>query len=187
MTNASLTSNQLELPAAGTWTIDASHTNVGFKVRHLGLAKVRGRFTAFEGAVDVAERPEDSTVEVTIDASSVDTHDEGRDAHLRGADFFDVEKNPTWTFRSTGITGSGTDWRLDGDLTIAGVTRPVSLDVEFDGVTQDPWGGTRAGFTASTEINREDWGLTWNAALETGGFVVGKKVTLELDVELVKQ
>ena len=177
----------VELPAAGPWAIDVSHSSINFKVRHLGLAKTRGRFTAFEGTVQVGERPEDTTVEVTIDASSVDTHDETRDNHLRTADFFDVEHHPSITFRSTGVRGAGSDWVLDGDLTIAGVTKPVALEVEYDGVSTDPWGGTRAGFTARTEVNREDWGLTWNAALEAGGLLVGKTVTLELDVELIRQ
>lgn len=185
-TTAVRTVEGVELPAAGTWTIDGSHTHVGFRVKHLGLAKVRGRFTGIEGAVEVGERPEDSSVRVSIDATSVDTHDENRDNHLRSADFFNVEEHPTWTFASTGVRGEGTRWQLDGDLTIAGITRPVTLEVAYEGVTQDPWGGTRAGFTASTQINREDFGLTWNAALEAGGFVVGKNVTIELEVELVR-
>jgi len=185
-TTAVRTVEGVELPAPGTWAIDASHTSANFKVKHLGLSRVRGRFTGIEGAVQVAERPEDSSVQVTIDAASVDTHDEGRDNHLRSPDFFNVEQHPTWTFVSTGVHGSGPRWTVDGDLTIAGVTRPVTLDVEYEGVTADPWGGTRAGFTASTQINREDFGLTWNAALEAGGLVVGKNVTIELEVELVQ-
>jgi len=177
----------IEVPAAGIWAIDVSHSSLNFKVKHLGLAKTRGRFTRFEGTVDVGERPEDTRVDVTIDADSVDTHDETRDGHLRSPDFFDVASHPSLTFRSTGVSGAGESWTLTGDLTIAGVTKPVSLDVEYDGVSTDPWGGVRAGFTAKTQINREDFGLTWNAALETGGFLVGKTVTLELDVELVRQ
>ena len=177
----------IEVPAAGIWAIDVSHSSLNFKVKHLGLAKTRGRFTRFEGTVDVGERPEDTRVDVTIDADSVDTHDETRDGHLRSPDFFDVASHPSLTFRSTGVSGADERWTLTGDLTIAGVTKPVSLDVEYDGVSTDPWGGVRAGFTAKTQINREDFGLTWNAALETGGFLVGKTVTLELDVELVRQ
>jgi len=184
---ATRTIDGVELPAAGAWAIDVSHSSINFKVRHLGLAKTRGRFTAFEGTVQVGERPEDSTVAVSIDLDSVDTHDETRDGHLRSADFFDVANHPAMTFRSTGVRGKGSDWALDGELTIAGVTKPVSLEVEYDGVTTDPWGGTRAGFTAKTEINREDWGLSYNAVLETGGFLVGKTVTIELDVELIRQ
>jgi polyisoprenoid-binding protein YceI len=177
----------VQLPAAGTWAIDTSHSSVNFKVKHLGVAKTRGRFTQFEGTVEVGERPEDTTVAVTIDAASVDTHDSGRDDHLRSADFFDVANHPSLTFRSTGVSGGGSDWKLDGELTIAGVTKPVTLDVEFEGVVVDPWGNTKAGFVASTTVNREDFGLTWNAALETGGFLVGKTVTIDLEVELGKQ
>jgi len=184
---ATRTLNGVELPAAGPWAIDVSHSSINFKVRHLGLAKTRGRFTRFEGVVQVGEQPTDTSVEVSIELDSVDTHDETRDNHLRSPDFFDVANHPTMTFRSTGVRGAGTDWVLDGDLTIAGVTKPVSLEVEYDGVSTDPWGGVRAGFTAKTEVNREDWGLTYNAVLETGGFLVGKNVTIELDVELIRQ
>jgi len=179
--------NGLELPAASRWAIDVSHSSINFTVRHLGLAKSRGRFPRFEGVVQVGEQPTDTSVEVSIELDSVDTHDETRDNHLRSPDFFDVANHPTMTFRSTGVRGAGTDWVLDGDLTIAGVTKPVSLEVEYDGVSTDPWGGVRAGFTAKTEVNREDWGLTYNAVLETGGFLVGKNVTIELDVELIRQ
>ena len=173
------------LPAPGDWSVDVSHTEVGFSVRHLGLAKVRGRFTAFEGTVHVAERPEDSSVEVSIEAGSIDSRDEGRDNHLRGADFFDVEQFPHLTFRSTGVRQSGKEWLVDGQLTIKDVTRPVVLDATFEGLANDPWGGSRAAFRAPTGIDREEWGLTWNAVIEGGGFVVGKKVKLELEVELV--
>jgi polyisoprenoid-binding protein YceI len=183
---ATRTVDGVDLPTAGTWNIDVSHSNVGFKVKHLGLAKTRGRFTAFEGTVVVGEDPADTKVEVRIDSASVDSNDETRDNHLRSADFFDVENHPHLTFRSTGVRGAGSDWVLDGELTVAGVTRPVTLEVEYDGVSTDPWGGVRAGFTATTQINREEFGLTWNAALETGGFLVGKNVTIELDVELVR-
>jgi polyisoprenoid-binding protein YceI len=177
--------NRSQLPAPGTWALDVSHTEVGFSVRHLGLAKVRGRFQSFEGTVHVAEVPEESSVEVTIDAGSINSRDEGRDAHLRGADFFDVENHPKLTFRSTGVRSNGNEWLVDGDLTIKDVTRPVVLEATFEGIASDPWGGSRAAFSASTEIEREDWGLTWNAALEGGGFLVGKKVKIELEVELV--
>jgi polyisoprenoid-binding protein YceI len=186
-TPATRTIDGVELPVAGTWAIDLSHSSVNFKVKHLGVAKTRGRFTQFAGTVEIGEVPADTKVEVTIDTASVDSHDSGRDEHLRGADFFDVANHPHMTFRSTGVSGTGDSWTLDGDLTIAGVTKPVSLDVEFEGVAGDPWGGTRAGFAAKTTVNREDFGLTWNAALETGGFLVGKNVSIELEVELVKQ
>jgi polyisoprenoid-binding protein YceI len=176
-----------EIPHAGTWAVDASHTTVGFVARHLGVAKTRGRFSEVSGAAVIGERPENSSVEVSIATASVDSRDEKRDEHLRSADFFDVAQFPAITFRSTGIRADGDGWKLDGDLTIKGVTRPVVLDVEFDGASPDPWGGVRAGFTATTQVDREDWGLTWNVALETGGLLVGKKVKLELEVELVKQ
>ena len=177
----------VELPAAGIWTIDTSHSSVNFKVKHLGVAKTRGRFTQFEGTVEVGENPRATSVDVRIDAASVDTHDAGRDEHLRSDDFFAVDRHPHLTFRSSSVDGSGEDWTLEGELTVAGVTRPVTLDVTYEGVATDPWGGTRAGFTATTKINREDFGLTWNAALEAGGFLVGKTVSIELEVELVRQ
>jgi len=176
-----------QVPVAGTWSVDASHTSVGFSARHLGLTKVRGRFGDVRGTVVVAERPEDSSAEVVIATASVDSRDEKRDAHLRSEDFFDVERYPEITFRSRGVRPAGDGWKLDGDLTIKDVTRPVTLDLEFEGAGGDPWGGTRASFAATTEVDREDWGLTWNAALETGGFLVGKKVRLDLDVQLVRQ
>ena len=170
----------------GTWTIDESHTSVGFTARHLMITKVRGRFGTVAGSVTIAEDRLDSTTEVTIDLSSIDTGDSGRDEHLRSADFFDVANNPTMTFRSTSVRADGSDFVLVGDLTIKGVTRSVELAVEFDGVSPDPWGGTRAGFTADGEINRKDFGLEWNVALESGGVLVSDKVKLHLDVELVQ-
>jgi polyisoprenoid-binding protein YceI len=176
----------VELPAAGTWSIDASHSSVNFKVKHLGLAKTRGRFTRFEGTVEIGEDPADTVVAVEIDAASVNTDDPRRDEHLRGADFFDVEHHPSLSFRSTRVSGREDEWRLEGELTVAGVTRPVALDVTCEGIAVDPWGGSRAGFTATGWLNREDWGLSWNGVLEAGGFLVGKTVAIELDVELIK-
>lgn len=170
----------------GTWTIDASHTTVGFTARHLMITKVRGRFGAVEGAATIAEDRLQSSVQATIELASIDTGDAGRDEHLRGADFFDVANHPTITFASTGIKEDGGDFVLFGDLTIKGITKPVELELEFDGVSGDPWGGTRAGFTAEGEINRKEWGLEWNVALEGGGVLVGEKIKLSLDVELVK-
>ncbi len=170
----------------GTWNIDPSHTVVGFTARHLMISKVRGRFTSFTGSVTIAEDPLQSTVEATVDLGSVSTGDEARDTHLKSGDFFDVENHPTMTFRSTGIKADGDDYLLTGDLTVAGKTRTVDFELELDGVENDPWGGTRAGFTAEAEISRKDWELTWNVALETGGVLVGDKVKIELDVELVK-
>lgn len=171
----------------GVWNVDPSHSQVGFVARHMMIAKVRGRFATFSGAVTVAPNPLESTVEATVDLASVDTGDAGRDEHLRSADFFTVDAHPQMTFASTGVKEDGDDYLLFGDLTINGVSRQVEFELEFDGVNQDPWGGTRAGFTATTEINRKDWGIEWNATLETGGVLVGDKVKIQLDIEVVKQ
>jgi polyisoprenoid-binding protein YceI len=175
--------------APGTWTVDPSHSTVGFVARHLMITKVRGRFTDFSGSLEIAPDPLQSHVEATVNLASVDTGDAGRDAHLRTADFFDVEGggSPTMTFRSTGIKEEHGDYTLFGDLTVNGVTRQVEFDLEFEGVSPDPWGGTRAAFTAETEINRKDFGLEWNVALETGGVLVGDKVKIQLDIQAVEQ
>lgn len=170
----------------GTWTIDEAHTSVGFTARHLMITKVRGRFSSVTGAVTIADEPQSSSVEVTIDLASIDTGDAKRDEHLRSADFFDVDNDSTMTFRSSSVRADGDDYVLVGDLTIKGVTRSVELNVEFDGTSTDPWGGFRAGFTADGEINRKDWGLEWNVALESGGVLVSDKIKLHLDVELVQ-
>jgi polyisoprenoid-binding protein YceI len=176
-----------EVPTAGTYAIDASHSHAGFVVRHLMVSKVRGAFSGVSGTVTVADELGQSTVEVEIDPSTVDTRDAGRDEHLRSSDFFGTEDHPTITYASTGLRKDGADWVLDGDLTIKGVTNPVRLDVEFLGAITDPWGGSRLGFTASGEIDREAWGLNYNQALEAGGVVIGKKVTLEIEAELIRQ
>jgi polyisoprenoid-binding protein YceI len=175
-----------ELPVPATYAIDATHSAVEFVVRHLGFAKVRGRFLAFEGVIEIADRPEESTVTVDVALASIDTGEPNRDEHLRNNDFLDVPNHPTMSFRSTRVTGSGTNWTVEGDLTLRGVTNPVTLDVTFEGAGADLWGGQRIGFSASGEIDRERWGMTWNQALDTGGFVIGKKVRLELEVEAVK-
>jgi polyisoprenoid-binding protein YceI len=178
----------LRIPEAGTYTLDQGHTTVEFIGRHLMITKVRGRFTGFGGRIVIGDTPEQSSVEVTIDASSVHSGDDSRDAHLRSPDFLDVEAHPAIGFRSTGVElGRDGTARVTGDLTIKGVTRPVTLAVEFDGAQSDPWGGRRLGFSASAEINREDWGLTWNVALETGGVLVSKKIRLEFNVEAVAE
>lgn len=177
----------LEYPAPGVWEIDPAHSNVDFVVRHLMVSKVRGRFGSFTGTITVAERAEDSSAVVTIDAAGIDTRNETRDAHLRSPDFLDVERSPTLEFRSTRFEQAGpTTGRLYGELTIRDITRPVTLDVEYLGRTTDPWGGVRAGFEATTEIDREEFGMVWNQALETGGVVLGKKVKIELAVEAVR-
>ncbi|MBK9178839.1 MAG: YceI family protein [Acidimicrobiales bacterium] len=185
---ATRTVDGVELPVAGTWAIDPSHSTVGFVVRHLMVGRTRGRFGAFDGVVTVAEDPTASSVEVTIDAASIDTRDETRDGHLRSPDFFDVERHPSLTFESTGVVPVGAGrWSVTGTLTIRGEARPVTLDVEYEGTEVDPWGNQRAAFTARTEVDREAWGLTWNQALETGGVLVGKKARIELEVEAVLQ
>ncbi len=173
------------VPAPGVYDLDQAHTTVEFIARHLMITKVRGRFSSFSGSVTVAEVPEESSVEVTIDASSVHTSQDQRDTHLRSADFFEVETYPTLTFKSTSVALDGDGWKVTGDLTVRDVTRPVVLDVEFDGANTTPWGSQAVAFSASTEIDREDWGLTYNQALETGGVVVGKKVRIELNVEAI--
>lgn len=176
----------LEALTPGTWTVDAGHSTIGFVVRHLVVAKVRGQFTDFSGTLTIAEDRLQSTVEATVQATSIDTRDEGRDAHLRGADFFDVENSPTWALVSTGIEAAGSGYVLHANLTIKGVTRKVDFALEFDGVATDPWGNTKAGFTAETEISRKDYGLEWNVALEAGGFLVGDNVKIVLEIEALK-
>ncbi len=167
---------------AGTWTIDPAHTEVGFAARHLVVSKVRGSFSGVEGTVVVADPVDGSTAEVTVQMDTVSTRSADRDTHLKSADFFDVENFPTMTFKSTSFDGS----TLVGDLTIKDVTKPVTFDVSFGGVQTDPWGNTKAGFEATASVNRKDWGLNWNAALEGGGVVVSDKIDLVLDVELNK-
>ena len=168
-------------PTSGTWTIEPAHTEIGFTVRHLGLSKVRGRFNAFTGTVEIADDLAASRVEAEIDLSSVDTNNADRDNHLRSTDFFGVDANPTMTFRSTSVSESA----LTGDLTINGVTKPVSLDLEFHGVTVDGYETTRAGFSASGQILRSDYGIDFNAPLGMDGMLISDKVTIELEVQLV--
>jgi polyisoprenoid-binding protein YceI len=172
-----------ELPVAGTWTIDPAHTSLEFVARHMMVTKVRGRFTDVSGTIEVGEDPTDTKVSVDIDVATVSTGAEDRDGHLRSADFLDVEQYPEMTFRSTGIDTRGSTWQLQGDLTVHGVTKPVTLDVEYHGVTTDPWGAAKAQFSATGEIEREAFGLTWNVALESGGVLVSKKVKLEIEAQ----
>jgi polyisoprenoid-binding protein YceI len=172
---------------AGEWGIDLAHSSVGFVARHLVVTRVRGKFDSFSGTIRVAERPEDSRVEIVIDAKSINTGVQQRDDHLRSPDFLNVEEYPELRFVSTGLEITGdSSFRLPGELTIRDKTHPVTLEVEFEGVTRDPWGGTRAGFSATAEIDREEFDVTWNQALETGGFVVGKKVRIEIEIEAMK-
>jgi polyisoprenoid-binding protein YceI len=174
------------LPAPGTYSIDTGHSYVGFAVKHFGLSKVKGEFQKFDGTIEVAEPATASSVDVTIQADSFNSRDDQRDGHVRGADFLDVETYPTLTFRSTGVRQHGDDWVVTGDLTIHGETRSVELTTELEGSIDDPYGMERIAFSAETEIDRTEFGLTWNQALETGGLVVGKKVKVTLEVEAVR-
>jgi polyisoprenoid-binding protein YceI len=172
-----------------TWQIDTSHSHIGFSVKHMMIATVRGEFKAYTGTL--ALDTDDLTQSVftgEIDIASIDTREPKRDEHLRSADFFDAEAHPTMTFQSTRIERvDGNDYRIVGDLTIKGITKEVVLEAEFAGIHKDPWGNTRTGFTASATLDRKDFGLSWNAALETGGVLVGEKVKLSLDIEAVLQ
>lgn len=172
---------------SGDYTLDVSHSRLGFAARHAMVTKVRGAFGEFEGAAHVdAENPAASHVRVTIQAASIDTQNPDRDGHLRSADFFSVEEFPTLTFVSTDVEHDGDEWTITGDLTIKGVTRSVAIPFEFTGVATDPFGNARAGFEGGTTISRKDFGLTWNAALETGGVLVSDKVTLEFDISAIR-
>ncbi|MEV5888296.1 YceI family protein [Nonomuraea fuscirosea] len=174
----------LTIPAAGTYNLDVAHTSIGFVVKHMMVSKVRGRFEKFEGAVTIAENPLESTAELTIQTESITTGVADRDGHLRSDDFLSVEKFPTITFKSTRVTGhKGDEFTVVGDLTIRDVTKEVELTVEYGGAGTNPWGQAVWGYTISTEFDREDFGLTWNQALETGGVLVGKKVKIEIEGE----
>ena len=176
-----------ELPAPGRWQLDPGHTELAFIGRHFMLTKIRGRFTGLSGVIEVAEAPGDSTVDVAIDMASVESGNEARDEHLRSADFFDVAHHPTATFSARSAGWPGTMGVLAGELTLRGVTRPVTLHAEYLGYTADPWGGHRAVFTASGTIDREDWGLTWNLPLAGGGLVVSREIRIEIELEAVLQ
>ena len=170
--------------ATKRWNIDLAHSSVGFTVRHLVVSKVRGHFRKFGGSIDFdPENPAATTIEVSIDAASIDTNEDKRDAHLRSPDFFDVEQFPTLSFKSKRTEKQGDGYRVTGDLTLHGVTREVTLEAEYEGAGKDPWGGYRAGFSARTRINRKDYGLGWNQVLEAGGLLVGDKVEIALEVE----
>jgi len=181
----------VEIPGyiAGTWAIDPVHSEVGFTARHFGVSKVKGRFDKFEGTFVTGEDPLASSVTATIDATSINTNQEQRDAHIRSADFFHVEEHPTFTFTSTGIKDEGGEYLLEGDLTIRGVTKPVALKLELNGFGPDPYGGTRAGFTASGDINRSDFGVSFNGPIPgvPGGVIVSEKIGLTLEIEGVLQ
>ena len=172
-----------------TWQIDPAHSHVAFSARHMMISKVRGRFENFSGTIDFEENnPAASTVNVEIDAASINTREEQRDGHLRSPDFLDADNYPQLTFRSKRVEqNSGDSGKLIGNLTIRGITKEVTLDVEYAGQAKSPWGATSAGFSGTTTINRKDWGLEWNQALETGGFLVGDKVKIDIELELIKQ
>lgn len=175
-------------PLTGNYTIDDSHTRIGFVARHAMVTKVRGSFNEFEGkGYFDAENPSNSHVELTIQAASIDTRNADRDGHLRSNDFFDMENYPTISFKSTNVEQKSDNvYTLTGDLTIKDVTKPVSVDFEFTGAAVDPFGNNRIGFEGSTTINRKDWGVNWNAALEAGGVLVSEKVTLEFEVSAIR-
>jgi polyisoprenoid-binding protein YceI len=183
-----------EIPAPGMWFIDPVHSEVEVVARHMMVSRVRGRFRTLSGAIVIDPIPERSSAEVTIDAASIDTGDETRDEHLRSADFLDVERFPVIRFVSVAVEPmpplSNLDadkWQVDGDLTVRDVTRRISLELELGGAVVDPWGTARAGFVAWTEIERDEFGITWNQALEAGGFLVGKTLKVEIEIEAVRQ
>lgn len=183
-----MTTTATVTPTRTTWKIDPTHSNVEFAVRHLMITTVRGRFAKVEGTVvtDDAD-PTKAEVDVTIDVNSIDTREPQRDTHLKSADFFDAEKYPSIAFKGSRVTDvQGDTFKLVGDLTMHGVTREVTLDVTSEGRGKDPWGGDRAGYSATTKVNRSDFGLTWNQVLETGGIAVGDEIKISLDLELVK-
>jgi len=178
----------VQLPAAGTYVLDPTHTRIGFVARHLMVTKVRGHFGDFDGSITVGETLENSTAEANIRTISIDTGVADRDTHLRSGDFLEAEKYPEITFRNARVVKQkGANFVVKGELTIKDVTKEVELDLELDGVAKDPWGNEKLGVTASTEIDREDFGMTWNVALETGGVLVSKKIKLEIEAQAVRQ
>jgi len=185
-----MTASVQTAPATGAktqWKLDPTHTAVEFSAKHLMITTVKGRITDIDGSIYTDEKnPRNSTVEATLKAASIDTRTDQRDQHLRSGDFLDVEKFPEIKFRSTRIEGDRDEFKLTGDLTIRDVTRPITLDVRFEGQTKDPWGGERVGFSATGKIDRRDFGLVWNQLLETGGVAVGNDIKIGLEVEAVK-
>lgn len=174
--------------AKTVWKLDPAHTLVEFSAKHLMISTVKGRIADVEGTIYVdGDEPTNSSVEATLNAVTLDTRIEQRDQHLRSADFLDVEKFPKITFRSTEIQGDEQNFKLTGDLTIREITRPITLDVTFEGQTKDPWGGERLGFSASGKLDRRDFGLTWNVLLESGGLTVSNEIKIQIEVEAIKQ
>jgi polyisoprenoid-binding protein YceI len=186
MTDASTTTT---IPGyvAGTWTIDPVHSDVSFSVRHMMVSKVKGNFGSYEGQIVTTDNPLESTVTASVDLSSIDTRNPDRDTHLKSADFFDVATHPKLTFQSTSVSAAGDGYAVEGDLSLHGVTKSVTLNLEPNGFGPDAWGGTRAGFTATTEISRKDFGIEFNMPLEGGGVVLGDKIQITLEIEAVLQ
>ena len=187
MTTLAPTTQTLPGYVTGTWDIDPAHSEVSFVVRHMVVSKVRGRFNEFEGTIVTAEDPKESSVQATVVAGSIDTNQEQRDVHVRSADFLDAETHPTITFNSTGLRPNGDDYVLDGELTIRGVTKPMTLNLEANGFTPDPFGGTRTGFSASSEINRQDFGVSYNGPIPgaDNAMVLSDKITINIEIEAV--
>ena len=184
-----VTTHQVQVPGyqSGTWAIDQGHSEVGFSVRHMMVSKVRGRFGEFAGEIVLGDNPLDSSVTAEIQLASIDTNNSQRDDHIRSADFFDVENHPVMSYRSTAVTPTDEGYRVDGELTLKGVTRPVALDLELNGFSKDPWGGTRVGFSATAKINRRDFGVDIQLPMDGGGVVVGDVVNIALEIEAIRQ
>lgn len=180
-----ITAEQIPGYVAGTWKIDTTHSEVGFSVRHLAISKVKGKFDEFDATFVTGENPIDSHVTATAEVASVNTNEKNRDGHLRTGDFFAAEEFPQLNFVSKGVRVDGGDFKVDGELTMRGVTKPVTFDFEFNGFGEDHSGATRAGFSASTVVKREDFGLTWNSPLEKGGMLLGSDVTITIDAQAI--
>lgn len=180
-------SSTISIPGyvAGTWKVDTTHSEVSFVVRHMMVSKVRGKFNTFSAEIVTGAEPTQSSVTAEVDLSSIDTGNEQRDGHLRSADFFEVDKHEKMTYRSTSVTPDGDDWLINGDLTLHGVTKSVPLKLELNGITPDPYGNTRAGFSASGEISRSDFGIEFNMPMDGGGVVVGDKIQIHIEIEAI--
>lgn len=179
----SITADQIPGYRVGTWKVDPTHSEVGFSVRHLAISKVKGKFEQFDATFVTAENPLESTVTASAEVASIDTNEKNRDGHLRTGDFFAAEEHPQLTFVSTGVREENGEFKVDGELTMRGVTKPVTFDLEFGGFGEDGYGNYKAGFTATAVVKREDFGLTWNAPLEKGGLLLGSDVAITLDVQ----